>query len=153
MKSTRLRRRALATVLLIQAFALPAFASLGGTLSSIADDQLKMKGELRTTMGTRFTVHEITTAQGTLVREYAAPSGVVFAVSWNGPKMPDLRQTLGSYFPQFLDAPRPVHPNHAHFAINQSNLIVQSSAHMRSYSGRAYDPTLLPADVSATDIQ
>src|SRR5579863_2787290 len=153
MKSTRFRHRALATVLLIQALSLPAFASLGGNLSSISDDQLKMKGELRTAMGTRFTVHEIKTSQGTLLREYAAPSGVVFAVSWNGPQMPDLHQALGSYFPQFLNAPRPAHPNHAHFAVSQPNLIVESSAHMRSFSGRAYDPTLLPADVTATDIQ
>ena len=85
-------------------------------------------------MSTRFTVHEITTPQA-LVREYAAPSGVVFAVSWNGPRMPDLRQTLGTYFPQFLNAPRPAHPNHAHFAIQQSNLVVQSSAHMRRSDG------------------
>ena len=48
MMSTRFQRRALATVLLIQAFALPALASLGGNLSSISDDQLKMKGELCT---------------------------------------------------------------------------------------------------------
>ena len=153
MKSTRSRRRALAALLFIQAFALPAFAALGGSLSSIEDDQLKMKGTLRTTVGERYTVHEIQTSQGTLVREYAAPSGVVFAVAWRGPKMPDLRQTLGSYFPQFIDAPRPAHPNHAHFAINQPNLVLQSSAHMRAYSGRAYDPQLLPADVPVTDIQ
>jgi hypothetical protein len=153
MKSTRSWRCALAALLLIQAFSLPAFAALGGNLSSIEDDQLKMKGTLRTTVGERYTVHEIQTSQGTLVREYVAPSGVVFAVSWRGPKMPDLRQTLGNYFTQFTDAPRPVHPNHAHFAISEPNLVLQSSGHMRAYFGRAYDPQLLPANVPVTDIQ
>jgi len=153
MKSTRSWRRALAALLLVQAFCLPAFAALGGNLSSIEQDQLKMKGTLRTTVGERYTVHEIQTSQGTLVREYVAPSGVVFAISWRGPKMPDLRQTLGTYFTQFTDAPRPAHPNHAHFAISQANLVLQSSGHMRAYSGRAYDPQLLPTDVPVTDIQ
>ncbi|HEY4772733.1 MAG TPA: DUF2844 domain-containing protein [Steroidobacteraceae bacterium] len=153
MKFTRSRRRALAALLLIQAFSLPTFAALGGNLSSIEDDQLKMKGTLRTTAAERYTVQEIQTSQGTLVREYVAPSGVVFAVAWRGPKMPDLRQALGAYFTQFTDAPRPAHPNHAHFAINQPNLVLQSSAHMRAYSGRAYDPQLLPVDVPVTDIQ
>ncbi len=153
MKPTRSWRPALAALLLIQAISVPAVAALGGNLGSIEQDQLKMKGTLRTTVAERYTVHEIQTSQGTLVREYVAPTGVVFAVSWRGPKMPDLRQTLGSYFTQFSDAPRPAHPNHAHFAISQPNLVLQSSGHMRAYSGRAYDPQLLPADVAVTDIQ
>ena len=153
MKSTQSRRWALAAVLLIQAFSLPVFAALGGNLSSVEDDQLKMKGTLHSTVGATYTVHEIQTSEGTLVCEYVKPSGVVFAVSWRGPKMPDLRQTLGTYFTQFTDAPRPAHPNHAHFTISQPNLVLQSSGHMRAYSGRAYDPQLLPADVPVTDIQ
>lgn len=153
MKSTRPQRRALAALLLIQALSLPTFAALGGNLGSIEDDQLKMKGTLRTTVAEHYTVHEIQTPAGTLLREYVAPSGVVFAVAWRGPRVPDLRQTLGSYFTQFTAAPRPAHPNHAHFAISEPNLVLQSSGHMRAYAGRAYDPQLLPANVAVSDIQ
>jgi hypothetical protein len=153
MKSIRSRRWALGAALLIQALSVPAFAGLGGNLDSVEADQLKMQGTLRTTVGAAFTVHEIQTPTGTLVREYVAPTGKVFAVAWRGPKMPDLRQTLGTYFQQFTDAPRPAHPNHAHFAITEPNFVLQSSGHMRAYSGRAYDPQLLPQGVALTDIK
>jgi hypothetical protein len=153
MMSTRSWRWALGAALLIQALAIPAFAGLGGNLGSVEADQLKMKGTLRTTVAAAYTVHEIKTPAGTLVREYVAPTGVVFAVAWRGPKMPDLQQTLGAYFNQLTAAPRPEHPNHAHFAISQPNFVLQSSGHMRAYSGRAYDPSLLPQGVAVTDIQ
>jgi hypothetical protein len=153
MKSTRSRRWALVAALLTQALSVPLFAALGGNLSSVEDDQLKMKGTLRTTVAAAYTVHEIQTPAGTSVREYVAPTGKVFAVVWRGPKMPDLRQTLGTYFKDFTDAARPAHPNHAHFAISQPNLVLQSSGHMRAYFGRAYDPQLLPQDVAVTDIK
>jgi hypothetical protein len=153
MKSTRSRRWALGVALLIQAFALPALAELGGDLSSVESDQLKMKGTLRTTTTEAYTVHEIQTPTGTVVREYVTPTGKVFAVAWRGPKMPDLRQTLGTYFNQYTQAPRPAHPNHAHFSVTQPNFVLQSSGHMRAYFGRAYVPQLLPQDVPVTDIQ
>ena len=153
MKSIRSRRWALGAALVLQAVAVPAFATLGGNLRSIEDDQLKMKGTLRTTVAAAYTVHEIQTPAGTAVREYVAPTGVVFAVAWRGPQVPDLRQTLGTYFKQFSDAPRPAHPNHVHFAVTQPNLVLQSSGHMRAYFGRAYDPQLLPQGVAVTDIK
>ena len=153
MNSTRSRRWALGAALLIQAAAVPAFAALGGNLSSVEDDQLKMKGTLRTTVAPAYTVHEIQTPAGTAVREYVAPTGTVFAVAWRGPSVPDLRQTLGAYFKQYIDAPRPAHPNHAHFAVTQPNFVLQSSGHMRAYFGRAYDPQLLPQGVAITDIK
>jgi len=153
MKSNRSGRWALGAALLIQALSVPAFAALGGGLNSVEDDQLKMQGTLRTTVSAAFTVHEIQTPAGTRVREYVAPTGVVFAVVWRGPKVPDLKQTLGTYFKDFTDAPRPAHPNHAHFAITQPNLVLQQSGHMRAYFGRAYDPHLLPQDVAVTDIK
>jgi hypothetical protein len=153
MKSTRSTRWALGAALLLQALSVPAFAELGGNLSSVEADQLKMKGTLHTTVAAAYTVHEIQTPAGTLVREYVAPTGIVFAVAWRGPKVPDLRQTLGAYFKQFAGAPRPAHPNHAHFVVNEPNFVLQSSGHMRAYFGRAYDPQLLPQAVAVTDIQ
>ena len=153
MKSTHSRLCALGAALVIQALSVPAFAALGGNLSSIEDDQLKMQGTLRTTVGAAYTVHEIETPAGTLVREYVTPAGKVFAITWHGPRAPDLRQTLGTYFTQLTDAPRPAHPNHVHFAITQPNFVLQSSGHMRNYSGRAYDPQLLPQNVAVTDIK
>ena len=72
--------------------AAPAFAALGGDATSVQADLVKMKGALRTTSSAAFTVHEITTSYGTVVREYLSPGDKVFAVSWRGPVIPDLRQ-------------------------------------------------------------
>jgi len=153
MKSTRSRRSAIAVGVLLQALALPLWAALGGDFSSIEADQLKMKGTLRTTVNQAYTVHEIQTPAGTLVREYVAPTGKVFAVAWRGPRMPDLRQTLGEYFKQYTQAPRAAHPDHVHSFVAEPGFVLQASGHMRAYSGRAYDPQLVPQGVAVTDIK
>src|SRR5271156_4206175 len=71
---------------------LPAFASLGGDAASIQSDQFQMQGSRAITAAQSYTVHEIQAATGTTVREYLSPQGKVFAVTWPGPRMPDLRQ-------------------------------------------------------------
>jgi hypothetical protein len=63
----------------------PALAALGGALDSVQADQVHIKGALRVTPSSGFTVHEISTAFGTSVREYSGPGGTVFAVAWDGP--------------------------------------------------------------------
>lgn len=147
------RRWTLAIALLLQAASLPAFAALGADVASIATDELQMKGMARVSGTQAYTVHEIETPAGTRVREYVSPAGKVFAVSWRGPKMPDLKQTLGVYFPQFSAAPRSGPADRKHFTIARPDLVLQSSAHARSYAGRAYVPGLIPQNVSVTDIQ
>jgi Protein of unknown function (DUF2844) len=153
MTSIPYRRWALALALLIEAASLPAFAALGADSSSVASDGLKMKGMVRVSAAQAYSIHEIETPSGTLVREYVSPAGKVFAVAWRGPKMPDLEQTLGVYFKQYRDAPRTNPSDHSHFALALPGLVVQSSGRMRAYFGRAYVPELLPQNVPVTDIQ
>ena len=145
-----------ATVLVILATALPAWASLGGDAASIQADQLHMQGSRTTKAADAYTVHEIQAATGTVVREYLSPEGKVFALAWNGPRLPDLRQVLGGYFEQYRAAVqsqsgprmarRPV-------MINQPGLVVQIGGHVGAFSGRAYVPEMLPSGVRAEEIQ
>jgi hypothetical protein len=145
-----------ATVLVILATALPAWASLGGDAASIQADQLHMQGSRTTKAADAYTVHEIQAATGTVVREYLSPEGKVFALAWNGPRLPDLRQVLGSYFEQYRAAVqsqsgprmarRPV-------MIDQPGLVVQIGGHVGAFSGRAYVPEMLPSGVRAEEIQ
>ena len=145
-----------ATVLVILATALPAWASLGGDAASIQADQLHMQGSRTTKAADAYTVHEIQAATGTVVREYLSPEGKVFALAWNGPRLPDLRQVLGSYFEQYRAAVqsqsgprmarRPV-------MIDQPGLVVQIGGQVGAFSGRAYVPEMLPSGVRAEDIQ
>src|SRR5262249_22573807 len=71
-------------------------ATLGSDVESGGADRVKMQGALLgISRGDRFDVHQMQSANGTTVREYVSTTGQVFAVSWEGPWMPDLRQMLG----------------------------------------------------------
>jgi hypothetical protein len=88
-----------------------------------------------------------------VVREYVSAAGQVFAVSWRGPLLPDLKQTLGSYFQQYQSAAGVPHVGHRHLSIEQPELVVHSNGHMRAFYGHAYLPGLVPANFSLADIK
>ncbi len=133
--------------------AAPALAALGGDATSVEADLARMKGALRISANAGFTVHEITSSNGTVVREYLSPDGKVFAVTWRGPGIPDLRQMLGDYYGQYAQAASAPHlGGHRHLAIEQPGLVVQSSGRLRSFFGRAWAPDLLPQNFSVSAI-
>lgn len=136
----------------------PAKAGLGQTVSAVQADRASMKGQLRARSEAGYSVEEITAASGTVVREYVSPSGVVFAVSWYGPAMPDLAQALGSYFTQYQTAVQARHAQgmhhfgHNRLQIRTPSLIVHAGGHMRQYFGVAYVPSLMPPNLSLSDL-
>jgi hypothetical protein len=134
---------------------LRAVAALGGDVSSVQDDQQHMKAALRIQTGQAFTVHELHQESGTVVKEFIAPSGKVFAVSWSGPFIPDLRQLLGTYFDQYSQTAqtRARRPGRAPLTIQQNGLVVQSGGHMRAFFGKAYLTDELPQTVRAETIR
>ena len=149
---------ALGALLLAGGAITPARAALGDTVASVQADRASMKGQLRTRSEPGYSVQEITTAAGTVVREYVSPSGVVFAVSWSGPAMPNLQQTLGRYFAEYTTSVRSqltargMHPGHNHVEVHSPSLIVHSGGHMRQYFGLAYAPVLVPQNLSISDL-
>src|SRR6516162_1270963 len=68
----------------------PALAGLGGDAASVENDRVSMKGAMRITPTVDYSVHEIQTPAGIVIREYVSAAGKVFAVSWRGAGMPDL---------------------------------------------------------------
>ena len=147
---------AIVVLLATIAASVPAFAALGEDSSSVQSDVAHMQGSLRITQGQAFTVHEIAAATGATVREYASPSGKIFAVAWQGPWLPNMRQLLSSYFAQYEQALQVSSPGPAGrrpLLIEQPGLVVQSGGHMRSFSGRAYIPQMMPQGVHAEDIR
>ena len=130
-----------------------AEAGLGQTESSVQADATQLKGSIKATQYSGYQMQEIQMPSGTLVREYVATNGTVFAVAWNGPTVPNLRQTLGAYFNSFVAAARAKHADHHHLQIRQSDLVFQAGGHMRAFSGRAYLPQAVPAGVSIGDLR
>ena len=146
--------RALVGVLaLMLTAAAPAFATLGGGVASIEADRAKLQGRVQITSVAGVTVHEITTAAGTRVREYLTPDGAVFGFTWRGPFIPDMRQLLGTYYEQYAHAAREARPvGKRHLAVQVPGLVVESSGHMRAFAGRAWDPALLPQNFSLSNL-
>jgi hypothetical protein len=128
-------------------------ATLGESSISTETDRVSMKASLRILPAAKYSVHEIQTPSGLTLREYVSLSGTVFAVGWRGPVMPDLRQTLGSYFDRYTASAAGKHAGRRHVDVRESDLVVQSNGHMRSFSGRAYLPRLLPQGVTVEEIR
>jgi hypothetical protein len=130
-----------------------ACAALGEPESSITGEVQHLKGSIKSTLRSNYRVHEIQLPSGTVLREFAAIGGNVFAVAWSGPAIPDLRQALGRYFDVYLAAAQAKQGTRRHLLIQQSEFVMQSSGHMRAFSGRAYLPQALPAGASVDEIR
>jgi Protein of unknown function (DUF2844) len=147
-----------------------AIATLGEPVQSIAADQQALGGQLRmlnqpstgeqalhqqspASSNSAYTVEQISTPAGVTVNEYLSPSGTVFAVSWRGPRPPDLSQLLGSYFAEYQTAAAAPPAQHHRLLLQTEHLVVETSGHMRDLRGRAYVPALLPPGVNADEIQ
>ena len=134
----------------------PALASLGGDVTTVQADQAKMQGSLRTSSNNAYTLHEIQSSTGVAVKEYVSTSGKVFAVTWQGPFHPDLRQLLGTYFDQFEQAEqaqRAQRHGHGPLLIQLPGLVVVMGGHMNSLIGRAYIPQGMPVGMHPEDIR
>jgi hypothetical protein len=148
-----------AAIVIALQFSVPAMASLGGNAGSIQADTARMNANVTRTEGDAYETHQLQSPTGTVVNEYLSPSGAVFAVTWQGPFMPDMQQLLGSYFQQYTAAlssqtssPARQYGRHP-LDIRQPGLVVQTGGHMRSYWGRVYVPALTPEGVSAEQLQ
>jgi len=142
-----------ANLLMVMA-ALPALASLGKSVDSVAADQRHMNGQIRATAQAGYTVHEISSPYGEKIKEFVSPSGTVFGVAWNGPVVPDLKQLLGDYFSEFQQAAQASSRSQRRaLAVRSDRLVLESAGHMRAFHGRAYAPALLPANVAAEVVQ
>jgi hypothetical protein len=134
----------------------PARAHLGGDSDSVNSDRAAFNGQLSTSTTLQYDQHQLTLPSGTVVREYASRAGQIFAVSWQGPQPPDLSQLLGSYFPRFTTAASAAAQARPGLQRQLSSVapdfIVQSTAHLRSFRGKAYLPGLVPQGVAVEQL-
>jgi hypothetical protein len=130
-----------------------AYAALGEEAASVNTDIARMKGQARATAIGGYTVEEITLPSGTILREYVSAEGMVFAVTWDGMTLPDLHQTLGTYFEDYKLAADESHDGHHNLSIDESDFVMSIGGHMRAWYGKAYVPKLLPPNLSPEDLQ
>jgi hypothetical protein len=150
-------RRALAAGavagLLFQGLPQPARAALGGNADSVETDRVSMKGLTRPAPAGALKKQALQLPSGTVVTEYLNASGVVYAVTWQGPTLPNLRQVLGNYFANYQTAARTPVVRHRVVRLDSPDVMIESTGKMRAFVGRAWVPALLPSGVSPVDIQ
>jgi hypothetical protein len=140
------------TCLLLQGLPHSARAALGGSSASIESDRLAMNGLTRPVPTGALQKQELQLPTGTVVTEYLTGDGAVYAVTWHGPALPNLRQLLGNYFANYQSAARQPVVRHRVVRMSSPDIVIESTGKMRGFNGRAWVPALLPAGVTAADI-
>jgi Protein of unknown function (DUF2844) len=132
-----------------------ARASLAGDAASVLDDASGLHGVVQASILQQFEIQEIVTDNGMRVREFLNRDGIVFAVTWAGPVMPDLQRLLGAQFAVYTAAlvARDHLGVHRSVRVASSGLVVESDGHLRAYVGRAYLPAMIPNDVSTAELR
>jgi hypothetical protein len=136
----------------------PCLASLGRAPSALAGTTVAHRARTLAAAGTAnsvgYSVNTTTLASGTTVREYVGANGVVFAVAWNGPFLPDLRELLGQHFTALAgeSARRPKAGRNG-VRVAHPGVTIESTGHMRAYAGRAWVDSLLPAGFDTDTIE
>jgi hypothetical protein len=133
--------------------ATPAGATLGQNLASVEVDRLQLKASVTRTNHAAYTVHEMAVGEQGVVREYAAPNGIVFAVTWHTPGMPNLKQLLGAHYDELAKPVAVRKGGLGHFEARTDQVAFSSSGRMRSFHGGAYLINGLPSGVSVNDIK
>jgi Protein of unknown function (DUF2844) len=89
------------------------------------------------------------------VKEFVDPSGFVYAVTWEGPRAPDLNSLLGEFFPEYklAIASTPFHVPRRRLMANSSNLHISQFGHPGAIFGIIYLKDRLPANVTPEDLK
>ena len=139
----------------IFAAASSAHAFLGGGYATVTADRAHMAARLQTSAAATHTLHQLTLANGGVVKEFSRPDGTIFAVTWRGPGRPDLRQLLGDHFStlQADNARHPGRPRRLPLMVNRSDFVVQTGGHPGAFWGVAYLPQAAPSGFSPSELK
>jgi hypothetical protein len=136
---------ALAAVL----FTSGSWAALGGAPANFGAQPNSRKSSVLTTGAAGYTVVRHELDSGTSVREYLDATGKVFAVSWSGPFLPDLRELLGTHF-EAMQAQAGQREPHSRLSVRRSDVVIVSTGRMGAFEGRAWLPASLPSGFNAS---
>ncbi len=148
------RAKLCAIALALAAIPATALATLGQDETSAASDRVQLRAKHAVRPAAGYAIDELQLPSGTTVREFISPEGKVFAVAWQGPVLPDLRQILGdATFQRYTNRELSPRISRSHRVVQQPDLVIHSSGRVRAFRGMAYVPALLPAGVTESDIR
>lgn len=138
----------------LAASVMSSWAGLGGAPSGPGPRVLSAQSNAGSTGQAAFTDRERKLDSGTTVHEFVDANGIVFAVSWSGPYLPDLKELLGKHFDTMVaHANGMARSGRTQLALRQGDLVIVSGGHMGAFQGKAWLPARLPAGFDAKDIK
>jgi hypothetical protein len=130
-----------------------SWAGLGSTPANLGPGMLGAQNRAGSTGLATYTDVEKRLASGTVVHEYVDAQGTVFAVSWSGPFMPDLKELLGSHFGALTAQANRARAGQHKLSLKQSDLVIVSGGRMGAFRGQAWLPDRLPMGFKPGDIK
>ena len=133
-------------------FSCSSWAGLGGPPAKLQAHAIKEASSRVSTAAGSYTVMQKELDSGTTVRQYLDGAGIVFAVSWSGPFLPDLKEILGVHFDAMVaQAGKRRNDQRSRLALRRSDVVIDSAGRMGAFEGRAWVPAKVPAgfDVNA----
>lgn len=112
--------------------------------------KLKQSG----TAAASYTVTESTDSNKIFIRQYVDSEGLVFAVAWRGPIVPDLESLLGSYAAEFKTSVsnQGKLKGRRRLRVDTGHIVVEGGGRQRDQSGRAYISSSLPVGFNLKDL-
>jgi len=137
--------------LLVLGILLPkfCFAELGGTTASILAEQKQFNSQLTSSQQNGYSLYTQTLTSGTIVQEYIAPSGIIFAISWSGPSLPNIQAIFGNYYANYLSA---AEKSRRSIYTSSESLVIQSTGMMGAFQGFAFLPKLAPTGFTVNNL-
>lgn len=153
----QLRKNAVLVAAMFAAFISPSHATLGKAPTEFVNTST-MRGQVLAgsfnQAPTQYKVRSSTLPSGTSIKEYVANDGIVFAVTWAGPFLPDLQELLGASFGSLkTESARLPKAGRGQVVANGSDVTVESTGRMRAFRGRAWIHSKLPAGLTPKDIE
>jgi len=130
-------------------------ATLGESEDSIDSDKTAIEATgSSTAVHTGYTVRELR-SDAVVLREYVAPSGIIFAIAWNGQIHPNLTPLLGAYAAEYRIALQQTspEPGSRRLQVQTNRIMVEKWGHMRNLQGRVHVPALIPPGVNLDEIK
>jgi len=127
-----------------------SLAGLGDTLTAASPDSNYLGAPVTYVSG--LAVYQSITEAGMTITYYVNFQGVIVAVSWRGPALPNLKNLLGRHFQTYLLGTT-TRLSHRHVEFITPDLVIQSNGHVRAFRGRAFLPKLLTSSNAISQIQ
>jgi hypothetical protein len=132
-----------------------ANAALGGDAASVIRDHGALRAADVVTLTTQhYDLHEARTADGLQVRQYVdRTSGKVFAITWAGPRSPDIGALLGASAAKYYEAVRTHKGSHHALSIDDPDLSLTLLRLPRGWQGQAYLPSAARVGIDRNEIR